>query len=68
MLLGDVGLVERLLPSVIRHFCKGRDIYSQIDFMGVRRNRNMLRWAVIPFLYAASEMGRAGTSTAIDLT
>jgi hypothetical protein len=60
MLVGDVGLVERLLPSVIRHFCKGLDVYSQIDLIGARRNRNTLRWAVMPFLYAVSGMVAAG--------
>jgi hypothetical protein len=60
MLLGDVGLVGRLLPSVIRHFCKGLDVHSQIDFIGARRNRNTLRWAVMPFLYAVSAIVPAG--------
>jgi hypothetical protein len=56
MLLGDTPLAEKLLQSVSSHFCDGLDIYSQIDLIGARRNRNMLRWAVMPFLYAVSQI------------
>lgn len=55
LLLGDRELFQTLLMSAIGHFCKGFDVYSQIDFVGVLRNRNTLRWAVLPFLYAASQ-------------
>jgi hypothetical protein len=60
VLLGDSCLAQSLLASVLQHFCRGLDIYSQIDFLGARRNKNTLRWAVMPFLYAVSEMMRAG--------
>ena len=56
LLLGDSGLAQRLLASVLQHFCSGFDIYSQIDIFGGRRNKNTLRWAVMPLLYAASQM------------
>jgi len=56
VLLGDWDLAVRLLDSIRSHFCRGTDIYSQIDITGTRRNRNMLRWAVMPFLHAASQM------------
>jgi hypothetical protein len=56
LLLDDTALAQPLLESVRRHFVKGLDVYSQIDFAGVRRNKNTLRWAVMPFLYAASQM------------
>ncbi len=55
-LLGDSELFQSLLASVIEHFCRGLDIYSQIDFMGRLRNNNTLRWAVMPFLYAVSQV------------
>jgi hypothetical protein len=55
LLLGDTQFAQRLQVSIIRHFCEGLIIYSQIDLLGVRRGRNMLRWAVMPFLYAASQ-------------
>jgi hypothetical protein len=54
MLLGDWDLADRLLGSVIAHFCDGTDVYSQIDIFGMRRSKNTLRWAVMPFLYSAS--------------
>ena len=63
LLLGDWRLAESLLASVLKHFCSGLDIYSQIDFMGGRRNKNTLRWAVMPFLYAASQMVQGGRPT-----
>lgn len=56
LLVGDTTLAARLLESILRHFCTGMDVYSQIDFLGVRRNRNTLRWAVMPFLHAASQI------------
>ena len=54
LLVGDSDLAGRLLCSVLKHFSSGNDIYSQIDFLGIRRNKNTLRWAVMPFLHAAS--------------
>jgi len=54
LLLGDHTLVNRLLPSIITHFCDGPAVYSQIDIFGKRRSKNTLRWAVMPFLYAVS--------------
>lgn len=55
LLLGDGGLARRLTESVSRYFRKGNDIYSQLDILNVRKNRNMLRWAVMPYLYALSK-------------
>lgn len=56
ILLSDHELLRDLVPSVIRRFCEGMDVYSQIDVFGCRRNKNTLRWAVMPFLYAASQL------------
>ena len=64
-LLGDTGLARRVLTSIVHHFCDGPDVYSQIDFLGRRRRRNTLRWAVMPFLYAASQM-LAGENTCTE--
>jgi hypothetical protein len=46
---------DRLLSSIVRHFCRDLNVYSQIDIFGILRNRNTLRWAVLPFLFAGSE-------------
>ena len=56
ILLGDTALVESLPPVIEKNFVSGDDIYSQIDFFGIRRNRNHLRWAVMPYLYALSQL------------
>src|SRR4029077_19686687 len=45
LLLGDFRLAHSLLGSILEHFCSGMDVYSQIDFISVRRNKNTLRWA-----------------------
>jgi len=66
MLLGDSRLVQSLLASVLQHFCRALDVYSQIDFIGRRRNKNTLRWAVMPFLYAVSEIVQAGKVQGYD--
>ncbi len=55
LLLDDRRLADKLLASINRHFRAGLDIYSQIGVFGVRRSRNTLRWAVMPFLYALSQ-------------
>ncbi len=55
LLVGDTHMAQRLVKSVVEHFCDGPDIYSQIDFIGLRRKKNTLRWAVMPFLYAVSQ-------------
>jgi hypothetical protein len=56
LLLGDSGLAQRLLTSVLKRFCRGLNVYSQINCIGGPKNQNTLRWAVMPFLHAASHM------------
>jgi hypothetical protein len=56
LLIGDHELARRLVHSVAEHFSNGSDVYSQIDVFGARRSKNTLRWAVMPFLYAVSQM------------
>lgn len=56
LLVGDFKLAETLMDSVLKHFCRRSDIYSQIGFIGGRRYRNTFRWALMPFLYAVSQM------------
>jgi hypothetical protein len=55
LLLGDFDLANRLLPRVLERFVDGLDIHSQIDVAGIRRNKNTLRWAVMPLLCAMSQ-------------
>jgi hypothetical protein len=56
----DRELVDSLSESIKAHFCRGDDIYSQIVEPGILRNKNMLRWAVMPYLYALSQIGSNG--------
>jgi len=55
-LFGDWPVATKLSESIQRHFIKGMDIYSQIVKPGILRNKNMLRWAVMPYLNAVSQM------------
>lgn len=56
LLVDDWSFARDLLDSMIRTFCDDLDIYSQINSIGAHKNRNTLRWAVMPFLSAASQM------------
>ena len=56
ILLNDQELTGRLDASIRRTFCDGNDIYSQIDVFGRRHNKNTLRWAVMPYVYALSKL------------
>ena len=56
VLLGDDQLVASLSRAIDQCFRQGSDVYSQIDGMGIRRNRNMLRWAVMPYVHALSQV------------
>jgi hypothetical protein len=56
VLLGDMTLAIPLVESIVTHFCRDSNVYSQIDYLGIRRKKNTLRWAVMPFLYAASSL------------
>lgn len=58
LLMEDHYLVENTSRSITEHFCKGGDIFSQIDILGRLQNRNTLRWAVMPYIYALSQMVR----------
>jgi hypothetical protein len=52
----DLDLYYSLSASIKAYFCKGADIYSQIVEPGILRNKNMLRWAVMPYLHALSQL------------
>lgn len=62
LLLKDIEETNRLLPLIRSTFHAGDAIYSQIVLGGLRRNKNMLRWAVMPYLHALTLMPRASTT------
>jgi hypothetical protein len=53
-LLNDMDLFKSLEKSIRKHFIRNNDIFSVIDLFGRRRNKNMLRWATMPYIYALS--------------
>lgn len=55
-LMGDLSRLNNLDTAIKRNFTKGNDIYSLIDLLGIKRNKNTLRWAVMPYLYALSTL------------
>ncbi len=57
-LLGDDAVAVPLADAIESAFVRGDDVYSQIDLFGRRLNRNMLRWAVMPYLHALTLLGR----------
>lgn len=54
VLLQDVQETQRLLPIIESTFQVGDSIYSQVIVGGLRKNKDMLRWAVMPYIYALS--------------
>jgi hypothetical protein len=54
ILLNDKALCNELLSSIKTKFVKGEAVYSVIDLFYIKRNKNTLRWAVMPYLYALS--------------
>jgi len=55
IILKDDGLAGILNDSIGRNFVAGTDIYSHIIFPNLKINRNTLRWATYPYLYALSK-------------
>jgi hypothetical protein len=53
-LMGDTKRVKDLETAINYYFIEGKNIYSYIDHLGIKRNKNTLRWAVMPYLYALS--------------
>lgn len=50
----DIKLYKSLEKNIRKQFVKSNDIFSVIDLFNCRKNRNMLRWAVMPYIYALS--------------
>ncbi|RRQ47955.1 hypothetical protein DZC72_09415 [Maribacter algicola] len=56
VLFGDHDFAKKLATSIGVKFRKGDDIYSVIDTFNFRKNKNTLRWAKMPYLYALSAL------------
>jgi hypothetical protein len=54
VLFNDTPLVLSLSESIKNTFVRKNNIYTVIDIVNLKRNKNTLRWAVMPYLYALS--------------
>ncbi|MBL4879697.1 MAG: hypothetical protein JKX82_00100 [Oleispira sp.] len=54
-LLGDSEVAERLSVSIDKSFFKNKNLYSIVDIFGNLKNKNTLRWAVMPYILANSQ-------------
>jgi hypothetical protein len=54
VLFNDTPLVLSLSESIKNTFVRKNNIYTVIDLVNLKRNKNTLRWAVMPYLYALS--------------
>lgn len=54
--LEDEVTVHKLEKAINDSFIKKNVIYSTVDIFGWQRNANHLRWAVMPYLYALSNV------------
>ena len=55
-MMKDTNRVKDLEKAIKIHFINGKNIYSVIGYFGIKRNKNTLRWAVMPYLYALSSL------------
>lgn len=55
-LMGDTALVQKLNAAIKSNFYKNDNIYSMIDILGYKKNKNTLRWAVLPYLFSLSHI------------
>lgn len=55
-MIGDSKRVKDLEAAINYYFIEDKNIYSVIDYLGSKRNKNTLRWAVMPYLYALSSL------------
>jgi len=59
----DVNLYSSLKKNIQKHFIKRGEIYSMVDLLNIKKNKNMLRWAVMPYLYSLSHSLNTETNT-----
>src|SRR5690606_21262085 len=54
VLLGRQVKARELEKAIDFAFFRGEDVYSMVDIFGFKRNKNTLRWAVMPYLLSRS--------------
>jgi len=56
ILLDKMNIANKNLGAIFKTFVKNEgEVYSQVWIGGIKRYKNTLRWAVMPFVYAVSE-------------
>ncbi|TKK70338.1 hypothetical protein FC093_06220 [Ilyomonas limi] len=50
--VGDIEEAQKIASSINKNFIYKDKIYSSIDVFNNKRNPQMLRWAVLPYLYS----------------
>jgi hypothetical protein len=63
LLLKDEALVTKLGQAISKTFVTPKGIYSVVDIFHNRKNKNTLRWAAMPYLYALSTQNSNGAFT-----
>lgn len=53
-LLEDIPRIKNTEEAIMYYFVKDYNVFSVIDVFGLQKNRNTLRWAVMPYLLALS--------------
>jgi hypothetical protein len=56
LLLKDETLVSKLGQAIVNTFVTQKGIYSVVDLFHNRKNKNTLRWAAMPYLYAIATL------------
>lgn len=56
LMMGELEQATALEQAIRKYFVRGKHVYSMIDFLGYRRNKNTLRWAVMPYLFALTTL------------
>jgi hypothetical protein len=54
-LLEDKPRIKKIEDAIKHRFIKDYNVFSVIDIFGIQKNRNTLRWAVMPYLLALSQ-------------
>ena len=56
LLMNQPGKANELNKVIQKNFFKNQAIYSAIDIFNRKINKNTLRWAVMPYIYALSKL------------
>ncbi|WP_294674038.1 hypothetical protein [uncultured Fluviicola sp.] len=56
ILMKDVEIINKLEQTIRLKFVRKNNVFSIIDLFGRRKNKNTLRWAVMPYLMSISRL------------